>query len=174
MNVTQPQIVSSTSSKPDKSDENSEVNKSESSVHSINSINSSLCVTSTNSNTPQNLVSQNAIDMLSTLFPHRKRSVLELVLRRCDLDLLRAIEQCSKTQLNQMNQMNQNASQKIDKNEKFDKFEVQSAFRPISSTSGLVPVTQAIHTLPSQNPSNYSSLIGELILLIIYLKIKCF
>lgn len=32
--------------------------------------------------------------MLAQLFPHRKRSVLELVLRRCDLDLLRAIEQC--------------------------------------------------------------------------------
>lgn len=35
------------------------------------------------------IVSQNAIEMLSSLFPHRKRSVLELVLRRCDLDLLR-------------------------------------------------------------------------------------
>lgn len=32
--------------------------------------------------------------MLVQLFPHRKRSVLELILRRCDLDLLRAIEQC--------------------------------------------------------------------------------
>lgn len=40
-------------------------------------------------------VSQTALDMLAQLFPHRKRSVLELVLRRCDLDLLRAIEQCS-------------------------------------------------------------------------------
>lgn len=38
---------------------------------------------------PNPLVSQNAIEMLSSLFPHRKRSVLELVLRRCDLDLLR-------------------------------------------------------------------------------------
>lgn len=42
---------------------------------------------SSTSNTP--IVSQNAIEMLSSLFPHRKRSVLELVLRRCDLDLLR-------------------------------------------------------------------------------------
>lgn len=41
------------------------------------------------------IVSQSAIDMLASLFPHRKRSVLELILRRCDLDLLRAIEQCS-------------------------------------------------------------------------------
>lgn len=39
-------------------------------------------------------ISQSAIDMLAHLFPHRKRSVLELILRRCDLDLLRAIEQC--------------------------------------------------------------------------------
>lgn len=42
------------------------------------------------------LVSQNAIEMLAQLFPHRKRSVLELILRRCDSDLLRAIEQCSR------------------------------------------------------------------------------
>lgn len=47
------------------------------------------------SSAPQKTVSQSAIDMLAQLFPHRKRSVLELVLRRCDLDLLRAIEQCS-------------------------------------------------------------------------------
>lgn len=39
-------------------------------------------------------VSESAIDMLANLFPHRKRSVLELILRRCDLDLLRAIEHC--------------------------------------------------------------------------------
>lgn len=43
-------------------------------------------------------VSSNAIDMLVQLFPHRKRSVLELILRRCDLDLLRAIEQCNPMQ----------------------------------------------------------------------------
>jgi doublesex- and mab-3-related transcription factor 4/5 len=42
---------------------------------------------STSSKSPN--ISQNAIEMLSSLFPHRKRSVLELVLRRCDLDLLR-------------------------------------------------------------------------------------
>lgn len=39
-------------------------------------------------------VSESAIDMLANLFPHRKRSVLELILRRCDSDLLRAIEHC--------------------------------------------------------------------------------
>ncbi|XP_055325375.1 doublesex- and mab-3-related transcription factor dmd-4 [Sitodiplosis mosellana] len=39
-------------------------------------------------------ISESALDMLAHLFPHRKRSVLELILRRCDLDLLKAIEQC--------------------------------------------------------------------------------
>ncbi|XP_058055565.1 doublesex- and mab-3-related transcription factor dmd-4 [Anopheles bellator] len=43
-------------------------------------------------------VSQNALDMLAQLFPHRKRSVLELILKRCDSDLLKAIEQCSQAQ----------------------------------------------------------------------------
>lgn len=42
-------------------------------------------------------ISESAIDMLAHLFPHRKRSVLDLILRRCDLDLLRAIEQCHPT-----------------------------------------------------------------------------
>lgn len=42
-------------------------------------------------------ISQNAIEMLSSLFPHRKRSVLELVLRRCDLDLLRWVQVAKKT-----------------------------------------------------------------------------
>uniref|UniRef100_A0A336M6F7 CSON012823 protein n=1 Tax=Culicoides sonorensis TaxID=179676 RepID=A0A336M6F7_CULSO len=42
-------------------------------------------------------ISQKAIDMLANLFPHRKRSVLELILKRCDSDLIRAIEQCSKS-----------------------------------------------------------------------------
>lgn len=47
--------------------------------------------------TTKSNISQNAIDMLAHLFPHRKRSVLELILRRCDLDLLRAIEHCGNT-----------------------------------------------------------------------------
>ena len=40
-------------------------------------------------------VSQNAIDMLAQLFPQRKRTVLELVLKRCDSDLVKAIENIS-------------------------------------------------------------------------------
>ncbi|XP_030374269.1 doublesex- and mab-3-related transcription factor A2 [Scaptodrosophila lebanonensis] len=48
-------------------------------------------------NTETTPVSQTAIDMLAQLFPQRKRSVLELVLKRCDLDLIRAIENVSPT-----------------------------------------------------------------------------
>ncbi|XP_055524236.1 doublesex- and mab-3-related transcription factor A2-like [Wyeomyia smithii] len=78
-------------------------------------------------------VSQSALDMLSQLFPHRKRSVLELILKRCDLDLLKAIEQCSKN----------NPS---------------SAFKPpLSSASHITH-----HQLPFNSPSppNYPSLIA--------------
>ncbi|CRK89263.1 CLUMA_CG003022, isoform A [Clunio marinus] len=103
------------------------------------------------------LVSQNAIEMLSSLFPHRKRSVLELVLRRCDLDLLRAIEQCSKTQ--QPSQIypphsSPDSSPEI----------IQSAFRPInsnsSSSSSITPNLHQLSSIPTQNPSSYTSLIA--------------
>lgn len=43
----------------------------------------------------QHHVSQNAIEMLMQIFPQRKRSVLELILKRCDSDLIKAIENIS-------------------------------------------------------------------------------
>lgn len=55
----------------------------------------SLAVAEDLSATRRDFVSQSAIDMLAQLFPQRKRSVLELVLKRCDLDLIRAIENVS-------------------------------------------------------------------------------
>lgn len=36
---------------------------------------------------------ENSLDMLTKLFPNKKRSVLELVLKRCDDDLIKAIEE---------------------------------------------------------------------------------
>ncbi|XP_052562059.1 doublesex- and mab-3-related transcription factor dmd-4 [Culex pipiens pallens] len=87
------------------------------------------------SNLPNSVpVSQNALDMLSQLFPHRKRSVLELILKRCDSDLLRAIEQCSKSP-------------------------PTSAFKPpTSSHSSLI----SHHPIPltSSSPPSYTSLIA--------------
>lgn len=41
----------------------------------------------------KNSLSPNSLEMLSRLFPNKKRSVLELVLRRCGDDLLKAIEE---------------------------------------------------------------------------------
>ncbi|XP_055617509.1 doublesex- and mab-3-related transcription factor dmd-4 isoform X2 [Toxorhynchites rutilus septentrionalis] len=81
-------------------------------------------------NTP---VSQNALDMLSQLFPHRKRSVLELILKRCDSDLLKAIEQCSKSP-------------------------PASAFRPPVSSASIV----AHHQVPMTpaHPTSYAPLIA--------------
>lgn len=40
-------------------------------------------------------VPSTTLEILSKLFPEKKKSVLELVLRRCGDDLLKAIEQCN-------------------------------------------------------------------------------
>uniref|UniRef100_A0A182T8A5 DM domain-containing protein n=1 Tax=Anopheles maculatus TaxID=74869 RepID=A0A182T8A5_9DIPT len=82
-------------------------------------------------------VSQNALDMLAKLFPHRKRSVLELILKRCDSDLLKAIEQCSQTQN-------------------------VSAFKPPTPTaaSSSATSTSAPMTQPPISPSGYSPFIA--------------
>uniref|UniRef100_A0A182N5C5 DMA domain-containing protein n=1 Tax=Anopheles dirus TaxID=7168 RepID=A0A182N5C5_9DIPT len=82
-------------------------------------------------------VSQNALDMLAKLFPHRKRSVLELILKRCDSDLLKAIEQCSQTQ-------------------------TTSAFKPPAATASPVPVpsTSSPMSQPPVSPSGYSPFIA--------------
>lgn len=42
-------------------------------------------------------VSSAGLEMLRKLFPGKKRSVLELVLRRCNHDLLRAVEHFNAT-----------------------------------------------------------------------------
>ncbi|XP_050070823.1 doublesex- and mab-3-related transcription factor dmd-4 [Anopheles maculipalpis] len=82
-------------------------------------------------------VSQNALDMLAKLFPHRKRSVLELILKRCDSDLLKAIEQCSQTQN-------------------------ISAFKPPTPTtaSSSTPSASTPITQPPISPSGYSPFIA--------------
>ncbi|XP_037826489.1 doublesex- and mab-3-related transcription factor A2-like [Lucilia sericata] len=61
-----------------------------------NNASSTSCASSTTLTTSSTAnVSQNAIDMLAQLFPQRKRAVLELVLKRCDSDLVKAIENIS-------------------------------------------------------------------------------
>ncbi|XP_046677947.1 doublesex- and mab-3-related transcription factor A2-like [Homalodisca vitripennis] len=49
--------------------------------------------------TPQ--FSQSSLELLVRLFPAKKRSVLELVLRRCGHDLLQAIELCAPQEIAQ-------------------------------------------------------------------------
>lgn len=44
-------------------------------------------------------VSTAGLEMLRKLFPGKKRSVLELVLRRCNHDLLRAVEHFNATRV---------------------------------------------------------------------------
>ncbi|XP_053667507.1 doublesex- and mab-3-related transcription factor dmd-4 [Anopheles marshallii] len=82
-------------------------------------------------------VSQHALDMLAKLFPHRKRSVLELILKRCDSDLLKAIEQCSQTQN-------------------------ISAFKPPTPAAGpgSAPSTSTPMTQPPISPTGYSPFIA--------------
>ncbi|XP_058117347.1 doublesex- and mab-3-related transcription factor dmd-4 [Anopheles ziemanni] len=80
-------------------------------------------------------VSQNALDMLAKLFPHRKRSVLELILKRCDSDLLRAIEQCSQTQNT-------------------------SAFKPPTMNPPSTPTTSTQMVQPPVTPNTYSPFIA--------------
>lgn len=47
----------------------------------------------------ENAVSTAGLEMLRKLFPGKKRSVLELVLRRCNHDLLRAVEHFNATRV---------------------------------------------------------------------------
>lgn len=46
------------------------------------------------SDAAKGVVPPGSLDLLCRLFPEKKRSVLELVLRRCEHDLLKAIEHC--------------------------------------------------------------------------------
>ncbi|XP_041976097.1 doublesex- and mab-3-related transcription factor A2-like [Aricia agestis] len=58
------------------------------------SLSSPTCSASTE-DTDSSAVSSASLEMLKKLFPGKKRSVLELVLRRCNHDLLRAVEHCN-------------------------------------------------------------------------------
>ncbi|XP_045486248.1 doublesex- and mab-3-related transcription factor A2 [Pieris rapae] len=56
------------------------------------------CGTTNENSESENPVSTASLEMLKKLFPGKKRSVLELVLRRCNHDLLRAVEHCNAIQ----------------------------------------------------------------------------
>lgn len=100
-------------------------------------------------------VSQTALDMLSQLFPHRKRSVLELILRRCDLDLLRAIEQCSPQQQQQHQGGTSGSESVLFRN--FSQGSRASAFEGVSSRNSSVTLTPSTAPLNPQLPTDLSS-----------------
>ncbi|XP_056636994.1 doublesex- and mab-3-related transcription factor dmd-4-like [Diorhabda sublineata] len=93
-------------------------------------------------------VSQASIDMLAQLFPTKKRTVLELVLKRCNHDLRKAIEHVNinSNQEHSDHQSNIEAS--------------TSAFRPVNATAKsskpyLVPHTGSFSFIPNKTFSLY-------------------
>ncbi|XP_023302612.2 doublesex- and mab-3-related transcription factor dmd-4 [Lucilia cuprina] len=82
---------------PSKQTESLQKSSLNSKVETITAISASSTSSATTTLTSSSnaKVSQNAIDMLAQLFPQRKRTVLELVLKRCDSDLVKAIENIS-------------------------------------------------------------------------------
>ncbi|KAI8129462.1 hypothetical protein FF38_13114 [Lucilia cuprina] len=79
---------------PSKQTESLQKSSLNSKVETITASSSSSATTTLTSSSNAK-VSQNAIDMLAQLFPQRKRTVLELVLKRCNSDLVKAIENIS-------------------------------------------------------------------------------
>lgn len=82
------------------------------------------------------LVSPASIDMLSKLFPNKKRSVLELVLKRCNHDLLKAIEHFNLT----------NTKASSSESESSTKEENSSAFKPVDA------IKPKLYSTPHQSP----------------------
>ncbi|XP_045765178.1 doublesex- and mab-3-related transcription factor dmd-4-like [Maniola jurtina] len=88
-------------------------------------------------------VSSAGLEMLRKLFPGKKRSVLELVLRRCNHDLLRAVEHCNAIHA----QRDKSTSSVGSSSSRFEtsvssteEFESRwSAFRPVGPRAPLLP-----------------------------------
>lgn len=63
-------------------------------THTIDNINTSINKNMNVTKLPTQGFSPSSLELLVRLFPEKKKSVLELVLKRCGDDLLKAIEQC--------------------------------------------------------------------------------
>lgn len=73
------------------------------------------------------VVSPASLDMLSKLFPNKKRTVLELVLKRCNHDLLKAIEHFNMNPSKTENESDSSSAK--------DEPTSTSAFKPVGSGS---------------------------------------
>ncbi|XP_075147860.1 doublesex-Mab related 93B [Haematobia irritans] len=78
-------------------------------------------------------VSENALDMLMQIFPQRKRTVLELILKRCDSDLIKAIENISMN----LNQKRDLREMDIGSTSTSDQGSMKSAFKPVYSSGNM-------------------------------------
>ncbi|KAI9580692.1 doublesex- and mab-3-related transcription factor A2 [Glossina fuscipes] len=97
-------------------------------------------------------VPQSAIELLTQLFPQRKRNVLELILKRCDLDLIKAIENITT--------IKKPFEKSIDDQTKEENFELprSSAFKPVHSSVSkmhLKPVTSLSGSVCSSSAATY-------------------
>uniref|UniRef100_A0A1A9UZZ7 DMA domain-containing protein n=1 Tax=Glossina austeni TaxID=7395 RepID=A0A1A9UZZ7_GLOAU len=97
-------------------------------------------------------VSQSAIELLTQLFPQRKRNVLELILKRCDLDLIKAIENITT--------IKKPFEKSINDQTKEENFESprSSAFKPVHSSVSkmrLNPVTSLSGSVCSSSNAMY-------------------
>lgn len=89
---------------------------------------------------PQVQVSPASVDMLNKLFPNKKRAVLELVLKRCNHDLLKAIEHFNATSGKQQDVDGEQQQKKI--------VDGNSAFKPV------------VHNLSGKGSSTLKALAG--------------
>ncbi|CAG9785030.1 unnamed protein product [Diatraea saccharalis] len=77
--------------------------------------------------------------MLRKLFPGKKRSVLELVLRRCNHDLLRAVEHFNATHAQDKAGASSSASFEMSVSSSEEVESRWSAFRPVGPRGPLLP-----------------------------------
>lgn len=78
-------------------------------------------------------ISQQSIDMLCKLFPNKKRSVLELVLKRCNHDLLKAIEHFNMNPNKSTNAIHDDADDQEEDDDNEKSIEITSAFKPVNN-----------------------------------------
>ncbi|XP_013186408.2 doublesex- and mab-3-related transcription factor dmd-4 [Amyelois transitella] len=90
---------------------------------------------------PEGAVTTAGLEMLRKLFPGKKRSVLELVLRRCNHDLLRAVEHFNATQIQRDKLPIPATSVSLDASvSSSEEVETRwSAFRPVGPRAPLLP-----------------------------------
>lgn len=110
--------------------------KSTTATSSSSAVSSIISNSSSLNSLSDSKISQNAIDMLAQLFPQRKRAVLELVLKRCDSDLVKAIENISTSYKDYQEDVED--ARIVEKLETKETNIMKSAFKPVYSSGNMV------------------------------------